>query len=143
MATHKFTKETLPVGSVIEIAVGWQYRPEAWAYVSANGRPDNVTTYRIVVTEEWWGTYTERAFNISQTAHTQNNKVAITLTPDELAKTVFKIYVPESAAPEIPETPDVPVTPNEPEDKKVYVSSKNCVDTVTVIDGKEYRAFPI
>lgn len=137
MATHKFTKETLPVGSVIEIAEGWQYRPEAWAY--AGKRPDNVSTYRVVVTEEWWGTYTERAFNISQVTHKTNNIVPITLTPADLAKTVFKIYVPKDVAPEITE----PETPDTPTDNTVYVSSKNCVETVTVIDGKEYRALTI
>ena len=29
-ATPMFTKEQLPVGSVIMLADGWQYRPEAW-----------------------------------------------------------------------------------------------------------------
>ena len=68
MATKKFTREELPAGSIIEIASGWQYRPEGWTYTGT--RPGNVTTLRIVIDEDWWGSYTERAFNISQVAHT-------------------------------------------------------------------------
>lgn len=95
MATKKFTREELPVGSIIEIAEGWRYRPEGWEYTGT--RPDNVSKIRIIIDEEWWGTYTERAFNISQNAHTTSNTVAITLSPDEVANTVFKIIVPASA----------------------------------------------
>jgi hypothetical protein len=95
MATKKFTREELPVGSIIEIAEGWRYRPEGWEYTGT--RPDNVSKIRIIIDEEWWGTYTERAFNISQNAHTTSNTVAINLSPDEVANTVFKIIVPASA----------------------------------------------
>ena len=95
MATKKFTREELPVGSIIEIASGWQYRPEGWNY--ATKRPDNVTTLRIVIDEDWWGSYSERGFNISQVGHTTSSNKEITLTADELASTVFKIIVPESA----------------------------------------------
>ena len=134
MTTKKFTREELPVGSIIEIAVGWQYRPEGWKYV--NGRPNNVTTVRIIIDEAWWGSYTERAFNISQVGHTTSNYIEIGMYTSEVAASIFKIYVPASAAPETvqpenppyeydyvkgeePETPvepDVPVTPEEPEE---------------------------
>ncbi len=97
MATKKFTREELPVGSIIEIAVGWQYRPEGWNYIGS--RPDTVSTIRIVIDEGWWGYYTERGFNISQTAHTSSNNVPITLSTDEVASTVFRIIVPSSAVP--------------------------------------------
>lgn len=95
MATKKFTREELPVGSIIEIAEGWRYRPEGWEYTGT--RPDNVSKVRIIIDEEWWGTYTERAFNISQVSHTTSNAAEITLSVDEVANTIFKIIVPESA----------------------------------------------
>jgi hypothetical protein len=95
MATKKFTREELPVGSIIEIASGWQYRPEGWNYTGT--RPNNVTIIRIVIDEDWWGSYTERGFNISQEGHTTSANKPITLTVEEVAETIFKIIVPESA----------------------------------------------
>ena len=92
MATKKFTREELPVGSIIEIASGWQYRPEGWSYTGK--RPDAVSVLQVVVDEAWWGTYTERAFNISQIGHTTSNNLVITLSPDEVANSVFRILVP-------------------------------------------------
>ena len=98
MATKKFTREELPVGSIIEIAEGWRYRPEGWNYTGT--RPDNVTILRIVIDEDWWGSYTQRGFNISQEGHTTSNTKVITLSTDEVAQTIFKIIVPESAVQE-------------------------------------------
>ncbi len=160
MATKKFTREELPVGSIIEIEVGWQYRPEGWKY--ATSRPDNVTTLRIIVDEDWWGSYTERGFNISQLSHTINTHVEITFSTADVASYIFRIYVPASVAPDVEEpetppvtpdpeepTPEVPTpeeptpeepTPDTPTDDKVYVKSSDCDSTVVVIDGKEYRA---
>ena len=94
MATKKFTREELPVGSIIEIAVGWQYRPEGWNF--AESRQDNVTTIRIIIDEDWWGSYTERGFNISQVGHTTSSNKPITLSTDEVANTIFKIIVPKA-----------------------------------------------
>ena len=95
MATKKFSREELPVGSIIEIATGWQYRPEGWNPTGT--RPDNVTTLRIVIDEDWWGSYSERAFNISQIGHSTSTNKVINLSTDEVANTIFKIIVPESA----------------------------------------------
>ena len=95
MATKKFTREELPVGSIIEIAVGWQYRPEGWNFVES--RQDNVTTLRIIIDENWWGSYNERGFNISQIGHTTSSNKVITLSTDEVASSIFKIIVPTSA----------------------------------------------
>lgn len=95
MATKKLTREELPVGTIIEIEQGWQYRPEGWNFIIK--RPDNVKTVRIIIDEDWWGSYIERGFNISQTSHTMNSNKPITLTPDEVADTIFRVYVPESA----------------------------------------------
>lgn len=69
-ATKKFTRETLPIGSQIILANGWQYRAEWW---NANNDPVNSqgergpvvnTAGTVTVTEEWWGGMTTRAFNI-------------------------------------------------------------------------------
>ncbi len=151
MATKKFTREELPVGSIIEIAEGWQYRPEGWKF--AVSRPNNVTTQRIIIDESWWGSYSERAFNISQVGHTTNNKIEITETTDVVANTIFKIIVPSEVAPDVDEpivdpdeptvdpTPDPePDEPETPDDTKVYVKSSDCDSEVVTIDGKEYRA---
>lgn len=154
VATKKFTREELPIGSVIEIASGWQYRPEGWAF--ANSRPGNVTTLRIIVDEDWWGSYTERGFNISQVGNSTNNHKEITLTTTEIANTIFRIYVPASVAPDVeePETPvDPPVDPNPGEgggneggndvEETIGVKSEYCVSEITVINGKEYRALTL
>jgi hypothetical protein len=98
MATKKFTREELPVGTIIEIAEGWRYRPEGWNYTGT--RPDNVTITRIVIDEAWWGSYTERGFNISQIDHTTSSNKVITLTTEEVASTIFKIIVPKSSVSE-------------------------------------------
>ena len=88
--TVAFTKDTLPVGSVIEINADWLYRAEYWvnsAKVSTRG--GMVSTYRIVVTEEYWNGISERAFNISRTT----NESLSSYTWDEVASAI-KIYVP-------------------------------------------------
>lgn len=127
MATKTFTREELPVGSIIEIAVGWQYRPEGWKL--AESRHDNVTTIRIIVDEDWWGSYYERGFNISQVGHTTNKYIPIEMYTSDVAASIFKIYVPAEVAPETvqpetppyeydyvePEEPETPVEPEEPD----------------------------
>ena len=88
-ATKQFTKEELTVGSVIEIELGWQYRPEYWVNGAYNKtRPQNVTTYRIVITEDFWDTETERAFNICMIA---KEKIDSANWDDVVSS--FKIYV--------------------------------------------------
>lgn len=128
-ATKLFTKETLPVGSVIYIASKWQYRPERWP----GSRPNNTSTERVTVDASWWDEETERAFNISLKSGGK-----ITGYDNEDIGGFFKIYVPKSAleankplSPEEPETPEQTI---------VYVKSSDCVAEVTVIEGKEYRA---
>ena len=140
-ATRWFTKEQLPVGTVIIISENWQYRPEGWIdeKTVTTSRPDNVTTQVVVIDEAWWGNFTIRGFNISKTSGSNISG----LTEADINK-AFQIYVPQSAAeankkptggevvePEVPETPDV---------TEVKVDSKYCVDEVTVINGVEYRA---
>lgn len=66
-ASRMFTKDDIPVGSIIVLEPGWQYRPEAWKSTGVQtGRPETVTAARVVVSEKWWGGYKERAFNLSK-----------------------------------------------------------------------------
>ena len=92
-----FTKENLPNGSIVWVNSGWQYRPEGWVDSETlnETRPENVTTKYILVTEEWWGNYTVRAFNISENPWV-NQQFLLSTTEEEI-KQIFKIYVPASA----------------------------------------------
>ena len=87
-----FTKDTLPVGSLIFIDEGYQYRPEGWQAMDTQNtaaRPANVQEACFIVTEDWWKDYTYRSFNVS----------AITARAMTSADTsVLKIYVPKSTA---------------------------------------------
>ena len=90
-ATQTFTKETLPVGSIIVIADGWKYRPEAWkgtAKTSSAKRPAEVTTQMVTVTEEWWGEWTTRGFNITKGSSLTD------YTTDQINE-VIQIYIPK------------------------------------------------
>lgn len=90
-ATRLFQRDEIPVGSVIVIAQGWRYRPEAWVSAGAqSSRPDNVTAERITVSEDWWGNYTWRAFNISKS----DGSSLEGLSAEQLAE-AFRIYVPK------------------------------------------------
>ena len=90
-ASEMFTKEQLPVGSVIELKNGWQYRPEAWKSSGAQtSRPDNITAAKVVVTEAWWGDYTHRAFNLSKAGLPSLEGAAGEI------ETAFIIWIPEN-----------------------------------------------
>ncbi len=69
-ATRIFNRYELPVGSVIVLKDGYQYRPEAWTEynttVSSSDRPAMVTTQIVPITTSWWGDFKYRAFNISK-----------------------------------------------------------------------------
>ncbi len=85
-------KQQLPVGSVIVVAEGWKYRPEGWvdANTENSERLGEVTTQHVVVTEEWWGDFTLRAFNVAKT--TGDDK---TVTQADIDAGRLKIYVPK------------------------------------------------
>lgn len=88
--TELFTKDTLPVGSVIEINEGWLYRAEYWVNSAKVGTRGNmVGTYRILVTDEFWDGISERAFNISTV-----DKTKLTTGDFDTVAEAFKIYVP-------------------------------------------------
>lgn len=100
VTTKRFTKAELPVGSVIKIESGWQYRPEAWTSDTVQPsatRPVNVTTTYIKVTEQWWGNYIYRAFNVSKAGGLIDFGQDPANPQFEMAKSKFTIYVPKTA----------------------------------------------
>ena len=93
IATQKFTRDDLPIGTIIVIDSGWQYRPDGWQTEDAlntSGRPGNVSENMVTVTEDWWGDFQYRAFNISTTSGAD-----ISERVDE-ARQHFKIYIPKA-----------------------------------------------
>lgn len=88
VASKLLTKEDLPVGSVIIVDSGYQYRPEGWVSETSktSNRPGNITTAAVQVDDAWWGTYTIRAFNLSAVT----TKV---MTEDDAVH--LRIYVPK------------------------------------------------
>lgn len=92
--TQIFTKSQLPAGSIIYIQKGWRYRPEGWINGASNTeatRPAEVFTSYIEITENWWGSFTERAFNVSLDGWTTDIASRASDIPN-----VFKIYVPKT-----------------------------------------------
>ncbi len=67
-ATQFFSKETLPVGSVLVLKEGYQYRPEKWTRLSAktSDRPGQTQVQVFAITESWWSGSAYRAFNLSK-----------------------------------------------------------------------------
>ncbi|MBO5280574.1 MAG: DUF4886 domain-containing protein, partial [Clostridia bacterium] len=89
-ASKKFTKAELPIGTVIVVDDGYQYRPEGWQTadaVNSNTRPGNCSAYFTVVNEDWWDNYNYRAFNVSKITGDDP-------ATEEIAEH-FKIYVPK------------------------------------------------
>ncbi|MBQ2445978.1 MAG: DUF4886 domain-containing protein [Oscillospiraceae bacterium] len=90
--TPRMTKAELPVGTIILVSSGWKYRPEGWITdAKQTGREDATTDKLVVVTENWWKSYTLRAFNISKT-----DGSALSSVSASTIRTNFRIFVPES-----------------------------------------------
>lgn len=66
IASGYLTKDKLPVGALIIVDEGYNYRPEGWTAenVLSDKRAASVTTRIVEVTEEWWGSWTIRGFNL-------------------------------------------------------------------------------
>lgn len=86
-----YTKEDIPLGSIIELQEGWAYRPEAWVNFDERqtSRPDVCQESRVYVDETWWGNYNYRAFNVYKPG------TANLTGQEESVKAAFKIYVPK------------------------------------------------
>ena len=91
IASYQFTKEQLPVGSIILLDEGYRYRPEGWVDENTKNasedRPVNVKPPAAEVTEEWWGNFTIRAFNLS---HSPSRE----MTQEDAGH--LRIYVPKN-----------------------------------------------
>ena len=92
----KFTKETLPVGSKIFLAAGWQYR---LIVKNAEGKYSNVTVSKdvdtfIEITEEWWSGKSEVCFTVSAKGHGWDKEPTTDLTAEEVGTSKFIIYTP-------------------------------------------------
>ena len=90
LGTRIITKEEMPVGSVIRLDTGYQYRPERFVELgkAPAKRGDNIKTGHVVVDEAWWGDFNYRAFNIGRTDGAK-------ITAADASH--FRIYVPKSA----------------------------------------------
>ena len=89
----RFTKEDIPVGSIIVVENGYGYRPDGWnteTGKSTIARPNNVTTEYVEVDEAWWSGFTYRAFNVFKTP---NRTDMTSLVSDTQSK--LKIYIPK------------------------------------------------
>ena len=94
IVSKQFTQKELPIGSIIIVDAGYQYRPEGWTSAdlpknTSATRPANVTTNVVEVTKEWWGNWAVRAFNLSVTP---------TRAITEADKAALRIYVPTTPA---------------------------------------------
>ena len=90
LCTEGFNRNKLPVGSVIIVDSGYQYRPDGWITSAVNkNRPGNVSTNVVVVDEAWWGDYTVRGFNISSQPLSSINQIHYDVTQH------FRIYIPK------------------------------------------------
>ena len=85
-----FTREELPIGSIIQIESGYTYRPEGWVGTGGQtSRPEPTTVSKIIVDEGWWGNYDTRAFNINK------NGVSDLTGQTAQARLAFKIWIPK------------------------------------------------
>ncbi|MGI6165353.1 MAG: DUF4886 domain-containing protein [Limnochordia bacterium] len=92
---RQFTRQDLPIGTLIVIDPGYQYRPEGWTNGrnTAANRPTNITAQYVVIDETWWGNYDYRAFNVAVKGATADISGRI----EEVASH-FRIYIPKSAS---------------------------------------------
>jgi hypothetical protein len=90
IGTKLISKEAMPVGSVIRVDDGYQYRPERFEDIGKkpSKRGDNTTTNCVVINEAWWATYNYVGFNVAVKG---NGSVV-----SEATGTHFVIYVPKA-----------------------------------------------
>ena len=89
LGTRIISKDEMPVGSVIRVDAGYQYRPER--FVELEKKPDarGANTYAgEIVDEAWWGAHNYVGFNIAVKG---NNAVV-----SEATGTHFVIYIPKA-----------------------------------------------
>ena len=97
VSSVKLEKSAIPVGSLIYVASGFQYRPEGWQSLGANNsktRPGNTSDTIVEVTPAWWDTdgYNYRAFNVSK-----NPSDVFEYSEMAVVAKSFGIFVPKTA----------------------------------------------
>lgn len=93
-ATEIVPKAAIPIGSLIVVLDGYQYRPEAWTSLSAKTttRPGNVTDSVVEVNDAWWGSFNFRAFNIAKSDGSE-----LSAADMKALDGVLGIFVPKTA----------------------------------------------
>lgn len=96
-ASRIFGKAEIPVGSVIVLKSGFQYRPEGWTALNAknSSRPGNITTPVVEVTDTWWGSFKFRAFNVARTG-----TPTLSFEEVEELQDVMAVFVPKAKTPD-------------------------------------------
>ena len=91
-ATQFFSLEDIPVGSVLVLKTGYQYRPEGWTRLSAktSPRPGQVKTQVVAVDENWWKGWAYRAFNLAKDGNPHLSQEEM-----EALKSCLSIFVPK------------------------------------------------
>ena len=91
ISTKLFSKNDLPIGSVIRIDEGYQFRPDSFVALGTSpaSRRDNCTQ-GVIVDAEWWGEYNYVGFNVSQKGAPE------TFIASMETGTHFVIYVPKT-----------------------------------------------
>lgn len=94
-SSARFDRTQLPMGSIICLEKGYQYRPEGWIStgLKTSIRPANTEAETVVVDLNWWGAYQYRAFNLSYVGNETK------MTEADMDK--LHIYVPKNV-PEMP-----------------------------------------
>ncbi len=86
-----FTRDQIPAGSIISVAPGYEYSPEAWINLGQrtpkNLVPGKINQATTIVDDAWWGVFQYRAFNL--TSATANME----LKESDLDK--LRVYVPK------------------------------------------------
>ena len=92
ITTKLFTPVDLPIGSIIVVGDGYQYRPEGWIDEAKQANRNGNTTEKIIVVDEaWWSNYIYRAFNLSKLDGTVLVNDYYTAALEN-----FKIYIPKT-----------------------------------------------
>jgi hypothetical protein len=94
-STHIFPKAQIPIGTLIVVMEGYQYRPDAWTALgtvtASASRPGNVTAGVVEVTDAWWGSFNFRGFNIAKSGAPE-----LTDSEQNALDGIFGIFIPKS-----------------------------------------------
>ena len=96
-ASHILGKAQLPIGTLIVLKEGYQFRPEGWTALSTvtATRPDVVKDKVTVVTDSW-SSFAYRAFNLNKLDGEGKNA---TLTAEQMSEldSCISIFIPKTA----------------------------------------------